>query len=121
MNRSSCEGCFKKQQRIDQLTEENERLKQTLRYRQRRGKEGFFGSSTPSSKAPLKANTGLEREPKKRGGKPGHVGHGRSRFHEIAADEAIEMEPCRGETCPHCGGVLRHKGPRIAWWPSALP
>jgi len=110
MNRSFCEGCFEKQRRIDQLTEENERLKQALHYRQRREKEGFFGSSTPSSQVPLKANTAPPREPKKRGAKPGHDGHGRSRFDEIAADELMEVEPCTGETCPHCGGVLHDKG-----------
>jgi transposase len=110
MNRSFCEGCFDKQQRIDQLTEENERLKQALRHQQRREKEGFFGSSTPSSKVPLKANTGIEREPKKRGAKPGHSGHGRNRFDEVAADDVVELEPCAGETCPHCGGVLQDKG-----------
>ena len=110
MNRSFCEGCFQKQQRIDQLTEENERLKQALRYRQRREKEGFFGSSTPSSKMPLKANTAPEREQKKRGAKPGHRGHGRTRLDAAAADEVVELEPCVGDACPHCGGALRDKG-----------
>jgi len=110
MNRSFCEGCFEKQQRIDQLTEENERLKQALRCRKQREKEGFFGSSTPSSQVPLKANTAPEGEPKKRGAKPGHNGHGRSRFDEIAADEVVEMEPCAGERCPNCGGALQDKG-----------
>lgn len=110
MNRSFCEGCFEKQQRIDQLTEENERLKQALRYQQRREKEGFFGSSTPSSKVPLKANTAPDREPKKRGAKPGHNGHGRQRFDERAADEVVELEPGTGERCPECGGALQGKG-----------
>ena len=110
MNRSFCEGCLEKQQRIDQLTEENERLKQTLNYRQRRENEGFFGSSTPSSKIPVKGNTDEPPEPKKRGAKPGHCGHGRGRFDADAADEVLELEPCAGEACPHCGGALRDKG-----------
>jgi transposase len=110
MNRSFCEGCFEKQQRIDQLTEENERLKQALRYQQQREKEGFFGSSTPSSKVPVKANATPVQEPKKRGAKPGHRGHGRSRCDGGAADEVVELEPCTGEACPHCGGVLQDKG-----------
>ena len=110
MNRSFCEGCFEKQQRIDQLTEENERLKQALNYRQRREKEGFFGSSTPSSQVPVKANTAQAREKKKRGAKSGHKGHGRKRFDEAGADQVVEMEPDRGERCPDCGGVLQNKG-----------
>jgi transposase len=110
MNRSFCEGCFEKQRRIDQLTEENERLKQALRYQERRDKEGFFGSSTPSSKVPVKANTAPQPEPKPRGAKPGHQGHGRSRFDAITADDVLELEPCEGETCPQCGDVLQDKG-----------
>ena len=110
MNRSFCEGCLEKQRRIDQLTEENERLKQTLNYRQRREKEGFFGSSTPSSKVPVKADTSQGPEKKKRGAKPGHKGYGRSRFDEAEADQVVEMEPQVGERCPGCGGALQHKG-----------
>ena len=110
MTRSFCEGCFKKQQRIDQLTEENERLKHALNYRQRREKEGYFGSSTPSSKVPVKANTAPPKENKKRGAKPGHKGHGRKRFDEAEADQVVEMEPDVGERCPDCGGALQDKG-----------
>jgi len=32
--------------------------KDKLRYQERTAKEGFFGSSTPSSKLPVKANSG---------------------------------------------------------------
>jgi transposase len=110
MNRSFCEGCFEKQQRIDQLTEENGRLMQALNYRQRREKEGFFGSSTPSSKVPVKANTSPDHEKKKRGAKPGHEGHGRKRFDAAEADQVVEMESEVGETCPDCGGALQNKG-----------
>ena len=56
MNRSFCGECFEKQQRIDRLSEENERLRGQLRYRERTREEGFFGSSTPSSKMPVKPN-----------------------------------------------------------------
>jgi transposase len=110
MNRSFCEGCFEKQQQIDQLTEENKRLKQALNYRQRREREGFFGSSTPSSQVPVKANTSPAQEKKKRGAKSGHPGHGRKRFDEAQADEVVEMESDVGATCPDCGGVLQSKG-----------
>jgi len=110
MNRSFCEGCLDKQQRIDQLTEENARLKQALNYRQRRDQEGFFGSSTPSSKVPVKADTSPNLDQKKRGAKPGHKGHGRKRFDEAEADQVVAMELEVGERCPDCGGALQDKG-----------
>lgn len=110
MNRSFCEGCFEKQQQIDRLTQENERLKQALRYRQRQEKEGFFGSSTPSSKVPVKANCVPEREKKKPGAKVGHDGHGRKTFDETEADEVVTLEPVAVKTCPRCGGALQDKG-----------
>lgn len=110
MNRSFCEGCFDKQRRIDQLTEENARLKQALHYRQKREKEGFFGSSTPSAKLPIKANTPPEEEKKKRGAKPGHHGAGRQRFDAAQADEVVELRPHAQRACPHCGGALMNKG-----------
>jgi len=91
MNRSFCEQCLKKQQRIDQLTEENARLKRALNYRQRRANEGFFGCATPSSKFPIKANAAQEREEKKRGAKPGHPGAGRKAFQESEADRVVDV------------------------------
>ena len=110
MNRSFCEECFKKQQRIDRLVEENARLKQALNYRKRREKEGFFGSSTPSSKLPLKGNSPEEQEKKKRGAKLGHKGAGRKAFDETQADHVVDVEADIGELCPHCGDVLINKG-----------
>ena len=44
-----CAECLKKQREIDRLREENTRLKQQLRYRQRQAAQGPFGSSTPSA------------------------------------------------------------------------
>src|SRR6266849_5492708 len=66
-----CPECLKKQQEIA-------RLKARLRYQERTAREGFFGSSTPSAKVPVKANTaerGLDTAPG--GARPGHKGHGR--------------------------------------------
>lgn len=57
MNLSFCLACFEKQRKIDQLEEENRRLKQQLRYRQEKEKQGFFGAATSSAKRPLKANS----------------------------------------------------------------
>jgi transposase len=73
-----CPGCFEKQRKIDQLLEENENLKQKLRYQEHKAREGFFGSSTPSSKIPLKPNQSAER--KRKGAKAGHKGTGRKPF-----------------------------------------
>jgi len=49
---------LKKQREIDGLKEEIHRLRQKLSYQGRKEKEGFFGSSTPSAKLPLKASSG---------------------------------------------------------------
>jgi hypothetical protein len=51
-----CAECLKKQRKIDRLTEELQRLKQTLRYQERQATEEFFGSATPSAKRPVKVN-----------------------------------------------------------------
>ena len=110
MNRSFCEECFKKQQRIDRLSEENKRLRGKLRYRERTQEEGFFGSSTPSSKLPVKPNAAEPKQNKKRGAKPGHKGAGRKRFDESEADEVVQIQAPVGEQCPDCGVALRNKG-----------
>lgn len=52
-----CEGCLEKQRAIDRLREEVQRLKAQLNQRQRKQQEGIFGSSTPSSLKPIKANS----------------------------------------------------------------
>ncbi len=51
---NTCSECFEKQRQIDSLSEEVERLKARFRVRERKQKEGVFGSSTPSSKVPIK-------------------------------------------------------------------
>ncbi|OGP88896.1 MAG: hypothetical protein A2156_02550 [Deltaproteobacteria bacterium RBG_16_48_10] len=75
---NNCEGCLEKQRQIDQLLEEVQRLKAKLRYQERKDQGGIFGSSTPSSQLPLKANTDQENRNRKGGARPGHKGHGRS-------------------------------------------
>lgn len=77
MRRTFCEGCLEKQRRIDQLLDENQRLKAQLRYRQRQATEGFFGSATPSAQRPVKANSAPAQQGKRGGARPGHPGHGR--------------------------------------------
>jgi transposase len=106
--RRHCPACFEKQRKIDQLLEENQQLKQKLRYQERKAAEGFFASSTPSSKIPLKPNQVAER--KRKGAKPGHKGAGRKGFEASEADHMVEIAPEDGDVCPDCGRRLDEKG-----------
>lgn len=109
-----CRECFEKQREIDRLTEENVRLRGRLRYQERLSRaEGFFGSSTPSSKIPLKANTAPP-EPRQRlrgGAKDGHVGHGRKGATEQTAARVETIAVAHGR-CPQCGVGLEDRGVR---------
>ena len=105
-----CKGCLEKQRIIDQLREENRRLKAQLRHEQRKATEGPFGSSTPSSQIPVKPNTPSDEQQKRGGAKPGHEGHGRQ---AVGVEEADRVEVIEGEEkCPCCGGLLEDKGVR---------
>jgi transposase len=105
-----CPGCFEKQRKIDALTEEIKQLKAKLRYLERKEQEGYFGSSTPSSKVPFKANTPAENQHKRWGAKKGHPGHGRQGFDQSQADHIVQLESEVGDRCPQCGGPLEHRG-----------
>jgi len=105
-----CSECLKKQQKIDSLLEENQRLKQKLKYQQRKEKEGVFGSSTPSSKLPVKANTTNSETGKPKGAQLGHKGAGRKMFQESEAERVVSVEAQVGSTCPDCGRPLEEKG-----------
>lgn len=105
---SFCNGCLAKQQKIDQLLEENQRLKSQLRYRQRKQTDGFFGSSTPSAKKPVKANSEAEQQAKAGGAQKGHPGHGRKSIDPAHAARTIEVP--LAQCCPQCGGPLLDKG-----------
>jgi len=105
---NDCPFCLEKQREIDRLKEENVLLKQRLSYRERKDKEGFFGSSTPSSQQPVKGNTEVEKKP--RGAKIGHKGFGRKGFSVSEADRVERVEAHVGEMCPFCGGRLEDKG-----------
>lgn len=103
----SCDECLKRQLKIDALIEENQRLKQKLRYRELKGKEGFFGSSTPSSKIPVKANAPAAAG-KPKGARMGHKGNGRAAVAVEDADHVVTLEA--EELCPNCGGAMTDKG-----------
>jgi hypothetical protein len=83
---------------------ELERLRGKLRYQERTAKEGPFGSSTPSSKIPIKPSSLEERQNRKGGARPGHPGRGRQVF---TAEEADPVERVHAaDTCPDCGTAL---------------
>jgi transposase len=96
-----CEGCLDKQREIDRLKEENLRLKQKLSQNLRKAKAGFFGSSTPSSQVPVKANSLSKKQAKQGGGQIGHLGHGRKTFTAPEADECRIAE-VSSSICDNC-------------------
>jgi transposase len=104
-------ACFEKQRQINHLLRENEQLKAKVRSLERTTKEGLFGSATPSSKIPVKANTLSERQARQGGAQPGHVGHGRGRVHEAQADR-VEAVAVEAQSCPDCGVALCSEGVR---------
>lgn len=108
MRVNACLQCLEKQREIDLLREENTRLKQQLRYRQRQAEQGPFGSSTPSAQLPVKANTPGDGRAKRGGASFGHVGYGRKALGADTADR-VETVPV-GSRCPDCGGALEAKG-----------
>ena len=99
--RIDCRECLLKQEEIFRLKEENKRLKDKLRIQERKISEGFFGSSTPSSKKPVKSNTIKNGEQKNRGGaKVGHKGNGRGC---VSAEKADRVEKVKLNcNCPNC-------------------
>lgn len=103
-----CAECFEKQLKIDRLKEENAQLKAQLRYRTKKDNQEFFGSSTPSSKKYIKANSKEENKNKQGGAKVGHKGNGRKTFTEEEADEVVNLRVEERE-CPNCGGKLESK------------
>ena len=103
-----CKECFAKQQKINELVEENARLKAQLRRQERAAKAGFFGASTPSSKMPVKANSLPERQARRGGGRAGHPGHGRSAVQEDLADRVERVAGPR--ECPDCRVRLVARG-----------
>jgi transposase len=103
-----CDDCLEKQRKIDQLLEENRRLKTQLRYRQNKKNEGFFGSSTPSAQVPLKPNTEPQQQSKRGGLRKGHPGHGRKGFNEGGGSRMVDVD--LDAACPDCGEQMQDKG-----------
>jgi len=70
--------------------------------------DGAFGSSTPSSKLPIKPNS-EEKGRKPKGARPGHKGNGRKSHKDESADKIVEVQS-EFEVCPECGFALEKKG-----------
>lgn len=100
-----CEDCFEKQRKIDELTEKVERITAKLKRYETENKEGYFGSSTPSSQQPFKEKS---KEHNNGGAKKGHRGNGRKSIQESQADRTEHLTLEKG--CPHCGNPLKKKG-----------
>jgi len=92
------------------LLEETVRLKAQLRYQQRTAREGFFGSSTPSSRLAFKPNASPVAPTRPCGGQPGHIGHGRRAATALTAQLKLRLKAPRH--CPHCRRCLQPKGPK---------
>jgi transposase len=107
VNLKLCESCLEKQRTIDRLKQQIEDLRKKVRHLERKAEAGPFGSSTPSAKIAVKANTAEEQRSKPGGAQPGHPGHGRKAVQDRDA-ERTEIVPV-GPACPHCGEALEHK------------
>jgi len=101
-----CEGCFEKLKIIDKLKEEIERLRKKIYRYEKKTKDGYFGSSTPSSKKPFKKNN---IEHNNGGAKKGHKGFGRKTFNKKKVDKIITVK-LEKEKCPYCNTILEKKG-----------
>lgn len=107
VNLNLCESCLEKQRTIDRLQQQIEDLRKKVRHLERKAEQGPFGSSTPSAKIAVKANTAQQQPSKPGGGQPGHPGHGRK---VVEDSDAARIETIAvGPACPHCGGALEHK------------
>lgn len=100
-----CEGCLQKQLIIDRQNQEIIALKQKLKLNEKRLKEGFFGSSTPSSQLPIKENSLAQNQAKRGGAQPGHPPNKRQAFTAQQADE-VRLLPVDEQSCPSCQSHL---------------
>ena len=106
---NNCDECLGKQRRIDELEKQLVCLKDRLRHQERKAEEGLFGSSTPSSKIPVKPNT-AKGSGKPKGAKAGHKGSGRKKITRDGADRVEDVPGNLPDICERCGESLLDKG-----------
>jgi hypothetical protein len=107
---NSCQACLDKQRQIDRLKEEIQSLRIQLSKQKRKDKAGVFGSSTPSSQVPLKANSKDDVSAKRGGAKPGHIGKGRKKHPPDEIDQIRVLST--NSVCCSCQVALLSKGYR---------
>ena len=101
-----CKNCFTLSLEMDRLREENKRLQQTLKHRDRQLSEikvthkDVENAHTPSSKRRYKKNSTPENQLKIGGAKMGHPGHGREGITPEQAEEMVRLPLL--ELCPAC-------------------
>jgi len=106
-----CKECFQKGLEIEKLKEEIKRLKQQVSQARKKAlSEGAFGTSTPSSKIPVKRNSTEEDREKRGGARLGHRGHGRSSVNEKEADRIVDLGKASQSHCPDCQLKLHSRG-----------
>ncbi len=98
LTRPLCPQCVKLQEEVKRLRERINALEGQLRYQQRKIDEGYFGSSTPSSKRPFK--TRVKAVHHNGGARQGHQGHGRATISAQEADALLAIDTER--VCPNC-------------------
>lgn len=106
-----CGGCLEKQREIDRLKEEVARLRIQLAQKKRKDRAGYWGSSTPSSQQPVKANSTVAERHKQGGAIQGHEGNGR-KSHQAAEADEVQAISTSESLCPHCQVSLWHRGYR---------
>ena len=111
LNVACCRGCLSKMVEIDRLKKERDRLRrENARLKEQLGRtprtinEAPFGSSTPSSKLPVKQNSTDQNRRNMGGARQGHRGYGRP-GPDSTPDATVRRVSCP-PTCPDCGTPL---------------
>jgi len=105
--------------KVKWLEKENRRLREKLDCAHRTIHEAPFGSSTPSSKLPVKANTTAERQARKGGARVGHKGRGRqtTSLRPTLPTETVAVP----QICPDCGHRVQSPSTRTRRLVSCQP
>jgi len=101
----TCEACFKQKLIIDELREENQKLKQKVK-KLKAGESSIpIGAHTPSSQQPFKGKSKSSGAGTRGGAQVGHVGSGRRSISKESADTVNKVP--RPKQCEECKTALR--------------
>lgn len=115
----TCKSCFDLQGKLDEVRQENVRLKAALKHTQKTTRKDVLNAHTPSSKIPFKKNSDQEQAGKKGGARPGHVGHGRKAADVDSADRVVDL--AKPSQCSECQCGLNHRDIRSRTILEAMP